>query len=60
MPNVELSLAPDAGLTVEGQLLVNDAWIGGTASGGISANDGGNIQMISTLYSGGPISVGDN
>ena len=60
MPNVELSLAPDAGLTVEGQLLVNDAWIGGTASDGISANDGGNIQMISTLYSGGPISVGDN
>ena len=60
MPEVELSLAPDAGISVEGQLLVNDAWIGGTASGGISAADGGNVQMISTLYSGGPISVVDN
>ena len=60
MPDVELSLAPDAGISVEGQLLVNDAWIGGTASGGISAADGGNVQMISTLYSGGPISVADN
>ena len=60
MPDVELSLAPDAGISVEGQLLANDAWIGGTASGGITAADGGNVQMISTLYSGGPISVENN
>jgi len=60
MPDVELSLAPDAEISVQGQLLANDAWIGGTASGGISAADGGNVQMISTLYSGGPISVTDN
>ena len=60
MPDVELSLAPDAGITVEGLLISNDAWIGGTASEGISTEDGGRIQMISTLYSGGPISIGDN
>ena len=60
MPDVELSLAPDAGIIVEGVLRAKDAWIGGTASEGISTGENGNIEMISTLYSGGPISVGDN
>tara|TARA_B110000438_G_scaffold302206_1_gene359212 strand:- start:4199 stop:8878 length:4680 start_codon:yes stop_codon:yes gene_type:complete len=60
MPGVELSIAPDAGITVEGILRANDAWIGGTASGGISTGENGSIEMISTLYSGGPITVGNN
>ena len=60
MPDVELSLANDAGITVEGNLLVNDAWIGGTASAGITVGVNGTVQMLSTLYSGGPISVGDH
>jgi len=60
MPDVELSFATDAGITVEGNFLVNDAWIGGTASDGITAGVNGTVQMFSTLYSGGPISVGNH
>ena len=59
MPDVELSLAPSVGISVEGILRVNHAWVGGTASDGISASSNGNIQMTSTSYSGGPISIGD-
>ena len=60
MPDVELSLAPGAGIAVEGLLRVNHAWVGGTASDGISTTSNGNIQMTSTSYSGGPISIGDD
>ncbi len=60
LPDVELSLAPGAEISVEGIFRSNGAWIGGTASGGLSVQSGGNVQMISTLYSGGPISVGNN
>ena len=60
MPDVELSLAPSAGIAVEGILRVNHAWVGGTASDGISTTSNGNIQMTSTSYSGGPISIGDD
>ena len=59
LPSVELSLAPGAGITIEGILRSDDAWIGGTASGGLFVGANGNLQMSSTLYSGGPISVGD-
>ena len=60
MPDVELSLAPSAGIAVEGILRVNHAWVGGTASDGIYATSNGNIQMTSTSYSGGPISIGND
>ncbi len=60
LPDVELSLAPDAEISIEGNFRTNDAWIGGTASGGLSVQSGGNLLMASTLYSGGPISVGSN
>ncbi|MEE2747775.1 MAG: hypothetical protein VX473_04840, partial [Candidatus Thermoplasmatota archaeon] len=60
LPDVELSLAPDAEISIEGNFRTNGAWIGGTASGGISVQTGGNLLMSSTLYSGGPISVGSN
>jgi len=59
LPDVELSLAPGTGITIEGILRSDDAWIGGTASGGFSVGANGNLQMSSTLYSGGPLSVGD-
>jgi len=59
LPDVELSLAPGIGITIEGILLSDDAWIGGTASEGLSVGTNGNLQMSSTLYSGGPISVGN-
>jgi hypothetical protein len=59
LSGVELSLAPDVGITVEGVLRVEESWIGGTASAGISTAPGGNLQMHSTLFSGGPISVAD-
>ena len=60
LPDVELSLAPGAEISVEGIFRSSGAWIGGTASGGLSVQSGGNVQMTSTLYSGGPISVGNN
>ncbi|MCS5535556.1 MAG: hypothetical protein NZ802_06855, partial [Candidatus Poseidoniales archaeon] len=60
LPTVELSLAPGVGISVEGILTSSSAWIGGTASSGISVGPGGNLQMVSTLYSGGPITVGDS
>ncbi|SVE39467.1 uncharacterized protein METZ01_LOCUS492321, partial [marine metagenome] len=60
LPTVELSLAPGVGISVEGTLTSISAWIGGTASSGISVGPSGNLQMVSTLYSGGPITVGDS
>ncbi|MEE2758600.1 MAG: hypothetical protein VYA86_01320 [Candidatus Thermoplasmatota archaeon] len=60
MPDAELSLAPDAGISIEGVMLVEDAWIGGTASAGLSVGANGVLHMSSTLYSGGSISVGSS
>ena len=57
MADTELSLAPDVGISIEGSLLTGDAWIGGYNSAGITVDSNGNLQMSSTLYSGGPITV---
>ena len=57
MADTELSLAPEIGIAIQGSVLTGDAWIGGYNSAGITVSSSGNLQMSSTLYSGGPIAV---
>ena len=58
MADTELSLAPEIGIEIEGTVLTGEAWIGGYGSAGITVGPNGNLQMATTLYSGGPITVG--
>ncbi|MEE2812308.1 MAG: hypothetical protein VX627_04700 [Candidatus Thermoplasmatota archaeon] len=60
LPNVELTLATGVGIRVEGEMLSDDSWIGGTGSAGLQAIDGGSITLQSGFYSGGPLQVGSN
>ena len=60
LPNVELTLATGVGIRVEGEMLSDDSWIGGTGSAGLKAIDGGSIILQSGFYSGGPLQVRSN
>lgn len=57
LAGVELSQSTDSSFIVEGTLRAEDAWFGGTASGGIDVKSGGLLSMDSSSYSGGPISI---
>ncbi len=56
LPDVELTIAPAVGITVEGVMQAEDAWIGGTGSNGISVTSG-QLMMSDGFYSGGALDV---
>jgi len=58
LPNVELTIAPGVGITIEGVMRAEDAWIGGTGSNGLTTRNGGLLTMQAGFYSGGPILSG--
>lgn len=57
MPDAELSLALDIGIEIEGDVIAEDARVGGYGSAGVTVEANGNLQMSSTSYWGGPILV---
>lgn len=56
LPDVELTIAPAVGITVDGVMRAESAWIGGTGSNGIAVM-AGQLVMQDGFYSGGALDV---